>query len=117
MIVSWPGVRGPVRGKHEATPGAAYLWISRMEHGGARSRCRGETKLRVGPTTRSMIREEAHMLVLSRKNRECAVIGGMEGLAPLCKIAVLAIRMGSVRLPLCGPARGRLHSWRPGIAA
>lgn len=38
------------------------------------------------------------MLVLSRKNGEAVVVGGSPGFEPLCKITVLGITGGRVRL-------------------
>src|SRR5205823_1187604 len=38
------------------------------------------------------------MLVLTRKNQESVVVGGAAGFAPLCKVTVLEIRGGKVRL-------------------
>lgn len=51
------------------------------------------------------------MLVLTRKNNEMVVVGGVNGVEPLLTVTVLEIRGGSVRLGFDAPDAVPVHRW------
>ena len=51
------------------------------------------------------------MLVLSRKNQESVVVGGIDEVVPLLKITVLEIKGGKVRLGFEADGEIPVHRW------
>ena len=51
------------------------------------------------------------MLVLTRKNQESVVVGGLNGIVPLLKVTVLEIRGRKVRLGFEADAGVAVHRW------